>query len=87
MIKIYCDGCEALISEIKTFDWKEARVCYGWALELNRIDQDELAFWCPDCKEKKDRVFLIMKANKVSAIEQVVIEGKALLKSEMGKND
>ncbi len=85
MIKVYCDGCDALVEEIETFDWVKVEVKFGVLTILYAKDQDGVGFWCPDCRHKKERVFHIMKANKVSAIEQIGIDGKALLKSEMGK--
>ena len=86
MIRFYCDGCDVQIEEIQTFDWVAVNAVWGWGHELRKIHDDEVAIWCSACKEKKDRVFLIMKAKEVSAKEQIGIDGKALLKSEMGKD-
>ena len=85
MIRIYCDGCDNRIEEIQTFDWIKVEVISGVLRGIFNTDQDAVGFWCTLCKEKKDRVFLITKANKVFAMKRIDIDGKKLFKSEMEK--
>ena len=81
MIKVYCDGCEALIQEIETFCWRggSTKVPLAPAYKFFRDT------WCQTCGQARDDIIREMKARKESLVCQIERDTRESFKNAMGK--